>query len=123
MVVDSLWAVRGNPLTTWMEGAFRRSIAGEGALGRLTVVNDPVAIRHILVENAANYRKDDLQLRVLAPGLGRGLVTAEGDEWRLQRRTMAPLFNPRTVASFFPAMVEAAERLVKRWQRRPGRDG
>jgi len=115
-----LRAVRENPLNTWMEAHFEEPIiTGDGALGRMTVVSDPAAIRHILVNNAANYRKDDLQLRILAPGLGRGLVTAEGDEWRLQRRTIAPLFTPRHVASFFPAMVEAAERLVRRWQRRP----
>jgi cytochrome P450 len=112
--------VRRNPLATWMEEHFEELvIAGEGALGRLTVVHDPAIIRHILVDNAANYRKDDLQIRILAPGLGRGLVTAEGEEWRLQRRTIAPLFTPRHVASFFPAMVEAANRLVRRWQRRP----
>lgn len=115
-----LKAVRENPLTTWMEAHFEETIlTGDGALGRMTVVNDPAVIRHILVDNAANYRKDDLQIRILAPGLGRGLVTAEGDEWKLQRRTIAPLFTPRNVSSFFPAMADAAERLVRRWQRRP----
>lgn len=83
------------------------------------VVNDPAIIRHVLVDNAANYRKDDLQLRILAPGLGRGLLTADGEEWWLQRRTIAPLFNPRTVSTFFPAMVVSAERLVRRRQRQP----
>ena len=116
---DFLKAARTNLLTTWMDQHFEEPvIAGEGVLGRLTVVSDPAAIRHILVDNAANYRKDDLQLRVLAPGLGRGLLTAEGEEWRLQRRTLAPLFNPRTVTGFVPAMAEAAERLVRRWLRR-----
>ncbi|QRM30870.1 cytochrome P450 [Microvirga sp. VF16] len=119
-MVAFLRAVRENPLNTWMEAHFEEPIiTGDGALGRMTVVSDPAIIRHILVDNAANYRKDDLQLRILAPGLGRGLVTAEGDEWRLQRRTIAPLFTPRHVSGFFPAMVEAAERLVRRWQRRP----
>jgi cytochrome P450 len=112
--------VRRNPLATWMEEHFEELvISGEGALGRLTVVNDPAIIRHVLLDNASNYRKDDLQIRILAPGLGRGLVTAEGEEWKLQRRTIAPLFTPRHVAGFFPPMVEAAERLVRRWQRRP----
>jgi len=115
-----LLALRRNPLTTWTERHFsERIISGSGALGRITVVNDPDVIRHILVDNAANYRKDDLQLRVLAPGLGRGLLTAEGEEWKLQRRTIAPLFPPRVVSGFFPAMVESAERLVRRWRRRP----
>ncbi len=116
-----LMAVRRNPLTTWTTRHFEEPVlTGEGALGRMTVVNDPRLIRHILVDNAANYRKDDLQIRILAPGLGRGLLTAEGEEWRLQRRTIAPLFTPRTVAGFFPAMVTSADRLVQRWQRRPG---
>jgi len=115
-----LMAVRENPLATWMEEHFEEPvITGEGTLGRMTVVNDPALIRHILLDNAANYRKDDLQIRILAPGLGRGLVTVEGEEWKLQRRTLAPLFTPRTVAGFFPAMVASAERLVRRWGRRP----
>jgi cytochrome P450 len=119
---DFLAALRTNPLTTWTEDHFEHLIiAGEGALGRITVVHDPAAIRHVLVDNAGNYRKDDLQRRVLAPGLGNGLLTAEGEEWRLQRRTLAPLFAPRTVAGFAPAMVAAAERLVRRWRRRDGR--
>jgi cytochrome P450 len=118
---DFLAALRSNPLTTWTEDHFEHLIlAGEGVLGRITVVHDPAAIRHILVDNAANYRKDDLQRRVLAPGLGNGLLTAEGEEWKLQRRTLAPLFAPRHVAGFVPPMIEAAERLVRRWRRRSG---
>lgn len=115
-----LLALRRNPLTTWTERHFSEPvIEGDGVLGRMMVVSDPAVIRHVLLDNAGNYRKDDLQLRILAPGLGRGLLTAEGEEWRLQRRTIAPLFTPRTVAGFFPAMVDSAERLIRRWQRRP----
>lgn len=117
---DFLKAIRTNPLTTWTVDHFRQPVVvGDGILGRTTVLSDPAAIRHVLVDNAANYRKDDLQRRVLAPGLGNGLLTAEGEEWRLQRRTLAPLFTPRTVSAFLPAMAEAAEHLVQRWLRRP----
>jgi cytochrome P450 len=56
---------------------------------------------------------------VLAPGLGNGLLTAEGEEWRLQRRTLAPLFSPRHVAGFWPATTDAAERVARRLARRP----
>jgi cytochrome P450 len=122
-LIEFLQLLRANPLATWTDEHFEQPIvSGEGALGRITVISDPAAIRHVLVDNSGNYRKDDLQLRVLAPGLGRGLLTADGDEWRLQRRTLAPLFAPRTVASFIPDMNAAAERLVRRWRRtRPGR--
>ncbi|GEP03462.1 cytochrome P450 [Methylobacterium oxalidis] len=116
-----LRAARANPITTWMEDHFALPVvAGEGAMGRVTVVSDPDLIRYLFVENARNYRKDDLQRRVLAPGLGNGLLTAEGDEWRLQRRTLAPIFNARTVEGFAPAMNAAGARIARRLARRGG---
>ena len=118
-----LSGARRNPLETWTEEHFRQPImVGEGVLGHVIVLSDPAAIRHVLVDHAVNYRKDDLQRRVLAPGLGDGLLTAEGDQWRQQRRALAPLFNPRTVTGFAPAMAECADKLVRRWMRhREGR--
>jgi cytochrome P450 len=119
---EFLRRVRANPLDTWADEHFSEPIvAGEGILGRITVISEPAAVRRVLVDNAANYRKDDLTRRVLAPGLGQGLFTAEGEDWKLQRRTLAPLFAPRHVAGFFPAMAEAGERLVRRWRRHEGR--
>ncbi|MDR7038244.1 cytochrome P450 [Methylobacterium sp. BE186] len=116
-----LRAARANPITTWMEDHFTAPVvAGEGAMGRVTVVSDPDLIRYLFVENARNYRKDDLQRRVLAPGLGNGLLTAEGDEWRLQRRMLAPIFNARTVDGFAPAMNAAGARIGRRLARRDG---
>ncbi|WP_132255214.1 cytochrome P450 [Methylobacterium segetis] len=116
-----LRAARANPITTWMEDHFTAPVvAGEGAMGRVTVVSDPDLIRYLFVENARNYRKDDLQRRVLAPGLGNGLLTAEGDEWRLQRRMLAPIFNVRTVDGFAPAMNAAGARIGRRLARRDG---
>ena len=114
-----LKGARENPLTTWTRAHFEQPIiVAEGMLGHVAVFSDPAAIRHVLVDNAANYRKDDLQRRVLAPGLGEGLLTAEGETWRSQRRALAPLFNPRIVATFRAPMVEAADRLVRRLLRR-----
>lgn len=114
-----LKSARENPLTSWTQAHFEEPIlAAQGLLGRVTVLSDPAAIRHVLVENAGNYRKDDLQRRVLAPGLANGLLTAEGAEWRAQRRALAPLFSPRHVAGFAPAMDAAAIRLVARLRRR-----
>lgn len=116
-----LKAVRANPITTWLEDHFVQPVvAGEGALGRVTVVSDPALIRYLYVDNAANYRKDDLQRRVLAPGLGNGLLTAEGEEWRLQRRTLAPIFSARHVLGFAQDMNAAGARIARRLARRDG---
>jgi cytochrome P450 len=105
-----------NPLTTWTRHNFEWPITqADGVLGRVAVVCDPSAIRRIFIDNVANYRKDSLQLRVLSPGLGDGLLTAEGDDWRKQRRALAPLFTPRVVESFIPAMIASAQWLTDRW--------
>ena len=120
--LSTILTLRRNPLEIWGEADFERPFSiGRSILGLRAVAHDPAAVRHVFLDNAANYRKDDLQLRVLSPGLGNGLLTAEGEAWRLQRRSLAPLFSPREVAGFAPAMQEVAAATVERLGRR--RDG
>src|SRR5260370_25441741 len=54
---------------------------------------------------------------MLSAVLRDGLLTAEAEQWRIQRRTLAPLFAKRCVMSFAPAMTRAADALVGRWRR------
>ncbi len=101
--------LRRNPLEIWTEAHFERPIMmGRSFLGERATVSDPAAVRRVLLDNVANYRKDDLQLRLLRPGLGNGLLTAEGEEWRMQRRLLAPLFTPRQYNAFASAMAAVA---------------
>jgi cytochrome P450 len=117
-----LLALRRNPLTIWRRAHFEEwSLSGPGMFGYGVFLANPAAIRHVLVENVANYRKDDLQLKVLSPGLGDGLLTAEGDAWKRARRTVAPLFTPRRVAELAKSMKPPVDAQVARLQRRrPG---
>lgn len=117
--LELLLRLRRNPLTIWRTRHFREPIvAGEGLFGYGVVVSDPEVVRHVLVENAANYRKDDLQRTILAPGLGEGLLTAEGEARKRARRTLAPLFTPRSIAALAERMIAPAERTVARMLRR-----
>lgn len=102
-----------NPIELWAREHFEKPVCR--ALRRVVLVNDPYAIRRVLLDNSANYRKDALQQRVLSAGLANGLLSAEGEQWRVQRRTLAPMFSRKTVMSFAPAMLAAAKALVARW--------
>ena len=100
-----LLALQRNPIEVWWEGDFERPVSiGRTIFGLRAAAHDPAAVRRVFLDNAANYRKDDLQLRILRPGLGNGLLTAEGEDWRVQRRALAPLFSPRQTAEFAPAV-------------------
>jgi cytochrome P450 len=107
--------LRANPAAAWGVWHFEEPfVAARTVLGDTVVLSEPAMIRHVLVDNAANYPKDDLQRRVLKPGLGEGLLTAEGETWRRVRRTLAPLFTPRMVDGFAETMLERAEKAAGR---------
>lgn len=110
-------ALRTNAITAWRDQAFEEPlIADRNRLGGYVLVNDPGLIRRVLVDNAANYPKDDLQLEKLTPAIGRGLLTAEPDSWRLQRRTVAPLFQPAAVETYLAAMAASVEEMLAAWE-------
>jgi cytochrome P450 len=108
--------LKRNPLECWAAQHFEQPIVAGGLpVGHTLLVHEPNAIRRVLLDNAANYRKDRLQRRVLSAGLNEGLLSAEGEQWRLQRRVIAPMFARKTVMDFTPAMMGAADVLIKRW--------
>ena len=108
--------LKRNPLECWAAPHFERPIVAGGLpIGHVLLVHEPSAIRHVLLDNAANYRKDHLQRRVLSAGLSEGLLSAEGEHWRLQRRVLAPMFARKTVMDFAAAMMAAALVLISRW--------
>lgn len=108
--------LKRNPLECWAQLHFEQPIVSGGLpIGRVLLVHDPRSIRHILLDNAANYRKDRFQRRVLSAGLNEGLLSAEGERWRVQRKIMAPMFARRKVLEFAPAMTGAADGLTRRW--------
>jgi cytochrome P450 len=87
--------------------------------GEVAVINDPVAIRRVLDDNRDNYPKDAFQKRMLAV-LSNGLITAEADQWRVQRRALSPVLALRNVRSFVPVMLRAVGALVERWRSHEG---
>src|SRR5882672_6022364 len=114
-LVATIRALRTNPITAFPEEAYQAPILEVGRLRKLVLVNDPDEIEHVLVGNAANYRKSLQQQRRLRPALGDGLLTAEGAESHGARRIAAPLFNPGAVALLAEDMLEAAAVMRDRW--------
>ena len=108
-----LTAMRQSPISTWGQRAYEDDIVRGRFFGRSSfILNTPDAIRHVLVDNYENYTRTPTGLRVLRPMLGEGLLIAEGRAWKHQRRTLAPAFTPRAVASLVPHMVEVTDQTI-----------
>ena len=119
--VSLLRVLADNPLEAWTTAHFEQPIVISGlSIGRVAVVSEPAAIRRVLFDNCENYQKDWLQRRVLSAGLIGGLLTAEGQNWRTQRRALAPLFARKAVMNFSTAMLDAANGLAERLAQREG---
>jgi cytochrome P450 len=79
----------------------------------LHVFNQPAHAGHVLVDNAANYRKGIGQVHARRV-MGDGLLTSDGELWRGQRKAMQPLFQARRLAGLVAVMAEEAEKFVVR---------
>ena len=95
------------------------SCSGRGLFGPYLLVSDPAGVRRVLVENAANYPKTELDLRFFAALFGGGLLGTDGAVWRRHRRVMAPAFDPRSVAAYGPAIAASAQEFLVRWTALP----
>jgi cytochrome P450 len=80
-------------------------------------LNRPDLIEYVLIRNPQNFRKDHV-VRNSRWLLGAGLLTAEGDQWRRQRRLIQPVFSRDRIAEYARLMADAAAQMLAQW--RPG---
>ena len=105
-----------NAVYGWSEQAFtathmRRKVAGF----RVHIPLEPDSIERVLLGNAANYEKPNIVKGLLAPVIGRGLLTADGKLWREQRKIVAASFTPPAVDALVPVFARAAEATMAAW--------
>ena len=114
--LEMMRIVYRNPLELWGEPSYNEPwISVNGIGGPLVIANDPGLIRHVLVDNAKNYKMATVRQMILRPILRDGLLTAEGDVWKRSRKAMAPVFTPRHIFGFARPMLSRTLDFVKRY--------
>jgi cytochrome P450 len=112
----ALRAMNENPLATIPVKAYEQPIWEAGGwFSNLLLVSDPAGIKHVLLDNVANYPKVPLDVRILSTAFGDGLLASDGDKWRAHRRVMSPSFDHRSIASYAPVITDAAQARLKTW--------
>jgi hypothetical protein len=78
------------------------------------VISNPEGVRHVLVDNHANYTKGIgiERVRIL---LGNGIMASEGETWRRQRKMVQPAFHRDIISSMLSDVTDANLRLRESW--------
>jgi cytochrome P450 len=102
-------------LERWVDdygGMYRIRLAGKTivALGRHDLVS---AVLRDRPEGWRRLKKIELAIREVG---GHGVFSAEGEDWKRQRRIVMGAFDPGHLKRFFPSLVRVTERLVAQWQ-------
>lgn len=69
----------------------------------------PESWREAFVEKEEALQHSSLRNAILKPALREGLLVTEGEQWRQDRRALAPLFTPRHVNGFANVIARSAE--------------
>jgi cytochrome P450 len=107
-----------NPFETLPLAAYEQGVWRQPSLFmRAWLVNDPAGLKRVLIDKVANYPKMPMEQRFFRALFGEGLLSSDGETWRTHRRIMAPSFDPRSVAGYAEAMVDASTGFAGEWGR------
>ena len=76
---------------------------------RLHVVSDPAGMDTILSTHARNFSKAPIDHRILGPATKEGLLSVHGEQWKRQRKAVAPIFRPRHVEHLAGLITEVVD--------------
>jgi cytochrome P450 len=106
-----------NPLRVLPAAVYEEGLVVSGRAGRKVYwITEPSLIKTVLLDQRESFHRTSITQRILGPLLGKGVLTADGAEWKWQRQTAAPVFRHADLLGYVPTMVEAAERLVSQWR-------
>ena len=111
-----LAALRTNALQTWPKEAYTEDVLAQSFFHRRRfLLNSGDAIHRVMVDNITNYKRTSAAVRILRPMVGEGLILSEGDEWRHQRRTIAPSLSPRIIPMLARHVAAATAPVITRF--------
>jgi cytochrome P450 len=111
--------IRARPFHQVMEGWARE----HGPLYRFTIMRrqmlataDRDLIATLLRDRPDLIRRSTRSAEMLDEVGTRGLFTAEGEDWRRQRKLVMRALTPEVIHNFFPTLAAMTERLRLRWE-------
>nr|CAD1830823.1 unnamed protein product [Ananas comosus var. bracteatus] len=92
---------------------FLPSMIFSSVMESFVIVSDPAIAKHILRENSKAYSKGILA-EILDFVMGKGLIPADGEIWRVRRRAIVPALHQKYVAAMIGLFGEASNKLCEK---------
>ena len=80
----------------------------------LFLVNQPAAVKRLMVEEVEDFPKHPFTLWILEPLIGRAIFSVNGPEWARQRRLLDQAFQVAQLRKVLPQMAGAVDAMVER---------
>ena len=87
---------------------------GVGFRKTIIFTRDAAIIKHILQKQHKKYQKSELQTVDLAKYIGHGILTSNGEHWRIHRRMVQPAFHKKKLQGLLGIMKQAIDSELKR---------
>ncbi len=114
-LVHGLLQMIANPLYVWPRSMYENPYHGVKWLGRtFHYFRRPEHMKAVFLDHPDIFRKSQFQKKLVGPALGDGLLTAEGEHWKFQRRAASPAFRIDALRALVPAFSLSAEATVER---------
>ncbi|MER5939479.1 cytochrome P450 [Streptomyces sp. NPDC001928] len=109
------WRTQGGELIELL-AQVRERVGGVAAFrigpARTVLVTEPRAVQHVLARHPEQYVKRSHRARLL---VGDGVLSAEGEAWRRQRRLLQSQFTGTGMRRYDRRITEAARTTAERW--------
>jgi len=105
--IYATWKFLRNPIEGFGPLAYSQPIVSVPNFGKkLHVITDPEGMMQVLALEAKKFTKTAIDARILGPATKEGLLSVHGDQWKRQRRAVAPMFAKRHMADLAPLITE-----------------
>lgn len=79
------------------------------------LVSEPALVGEVLVSKAKHYTRKTRVYRAMTEFLGHGILTTEGEDWRVHRRIVQPAFHKQRLARFSDDIVRITDEALEGW--------
>ena len=118
--VEATWKFIRNPVEGFGPLTYTQPIVTARTMGQvLHVISDPEGMNEVLVKQASKFTKTAIDARILGPATKEGLLSVHGEQWKRQRKSVAPIFRKRHMADLAPLITEVIEDFSRRLDARP----